>query len=174
MQLDQERAVNEERDEEDEEPQRCLNIKTLREAFSFIEQGLELLTDHDPNPARSATAVHGVQQSLKIYREILEAKKRQAKQTTISSFFTARRSTTADTSTAGPSTADTTAGIFKSFFKATATPPCLSPAAGRSTTPARSTSPARSTTSTCSTTAAHSTSQEEPDDPVPISDDEDE
>ena len=156
MQLDQERAVNEERDEEDEEPQRCLNIKTLREAFSFIEQGLELLTDHDPNPARSATAVHGVQQSLKIYREILEAKKRQAKQTTISSFFTARRSTTADTSTAGPSTA----GIFKSFFKATATPPCLSPAAGRSTTPARS------------TTAARSTSQEEPDDPVPIFDDE--
>ena len=152
MQLDQERAVNEERDEEDEEPQRCLNIKTLREAFSFIEQGLELLTDHDPNPARSATAVHGVQQSLKIYREILEAKKRQAKQTTISSFFTARRSTTADTSTAG---------IFKSFFKATATPHCFSPAAGRSTSP------------TCSTTAARSASQEEPDDPVSISDGED-
>lgn len=77
MKLDQDRTINETMDEEEEEPQRCLNIKTLREVFSLIE----------PNLARSATPAYGVQQSIKVYKEIYEAKKRQAKQTTISSFY---------------------------------------------------------------------------------------
>lgn len=88
MQLEQERAKTEDDDaNQEEETVRGLDVKTLQEVFSSIEHAMELLKECDPNPARSDTAVHGVQQALKVYRDMYNSKKKLAKQTTISSFF---------------------------------------------------------------------------------------
>ncbi|XP_063843232.1 tigger transposable element-derived protein 1-like [Scylla paramamosain] len=87
VQLEQERLVTEEEEEEELEPQRGLDIKTLREVFIGIVRSLEPLKECDPNPARSRMAIYAIDKALKVYWEIYDLKRRQAKQFTISSFF---------------------------------------------------------------------------------------
>ena len=54
MDLAQERALNEETEaEEENEPQRGLDVGTLREVLNGMEHLMELLKERDPNPARS-------------------------------------------------------------------------------------------------------------------------
>lgn len=86
MELDQERALHGD-DDDDDEPLRGLDIKTLREVFTGLDTIIEKIKERDPNPARSGTVAHSVEQAFKMYKEIFEAKKKMAKQTTISSFF---------------------------------------------------------------------------------------
>lgn len=88
IQIEQERALAEQEDDDDDkEPERVLGIKQLQEAFEHIEKGMELFRECDFNPVRSAAATQAVEQALKAYKEMYETKRRQARQTTISSFF---------------------------------------------------------------------------------------
>ncbi|KAK4300258.1 hypothetical protein Pmani_027528 [Petrolisthes manimaculis] len=105
MEIEQERALADQEDNDDDEPRRELGIKELREAFQHIEKGMELFREYDLNPARSGAATQAVEQALKPYKEIYERKRRQAKQTTISSFFkpsTLCRPSTPSTSATNP------------------------------------------------------------------------
>ncbi|KAK4312082.1 hypothetical protein Pmani_016438 [Petrolisthes manimaculis] len=105
MEIEQERALADQEDNDDDEPRRELGIKELREAFQHIEKGMELFREYDLNPARSGAATQAVEQALKAYKEIYERKRRQAKQTTISSFFkpsTRSRPSTPSTSATNP------------------------------------------------------------------------
>ena len=105
---------------------RGLDIKTLRECLGSIEKSLETLKERDPNPTRSSKVAHDIEKSVKIYQEIYDEKRRNAKQSSIFSFFKPVRPavpvTPADPATAGPSTSaadGSTAGpsSISSFFK---------------------------------------------------------
>ena len=48
---------------------------------------MELLKEHDPNPARSETTSHGIDKLMKVYKEMFDATKCLVEQTTMSSFF---------------------------------------------------------------------------------------
>ncbi|MPC88872.1 hypothetical protein E2C01_083795 [Portunus trituberculatus] len=63
-----------EKEGDEEEPVRGLDIKTLRECLSDIEKALESLKDSDPNPARSSKVAHDVEKSVKIYQETYDEK----------------------------------------------------------------------------------------------------
>ncbi|MPC71266.1 Tigger transposable element-derived protein 1 [Portunus trituberculatus] len=126
--IEQDKASQEAEKEgdEEEEPVRGLDIKTLRECFGCIEKALETMKQCDPNHARSSKVAHDVEKSVKIYQEIYDGKTRKTKQSSIHSFFKPVRHavlvTPADPATAGPSisTADSsTAGpsSISSFFK---------------------------------------------------------
>ncbi|MPC24634.1 hypothetical protein E2C01_017721 [Portunus trituberculatus] len=112
-----------EKEGDEEEPVRGLDIKTLRECLGGIEKALK---ECDPNPARSSKVAHDVEKSVKIYQEIYDEKTRKTKQSSIYSFFKLVRHavpvTPADPATAGPSTSaadNSTAGpsFISSFFK---------------------------------------------------------
>ncbi|KAK3870200.1 hypothetical protein Pcinc_024545 [Petrolisthes cinctipes] len=74
MELVKERAIVEE--EEEKEPERGLDVKTLSEVFSSNDHTMELLKERDANPARSGAAAHAVGQAMKMYREIFNTKKK--------------------------------------------------------------------------------------------------
>lgn len=57
-------------EEEEEDPKRGSDIKTLQEVFTVTENSLELLKKHDPNPPRSGTVAHSVEQSSDISRNL--------------------------------------------------------------------------------------------------------
>ncbi|MPC62363.1 hypothetical protein E2C01_056448 [Portunus trituberculatus] len=100
--------------DEEEEPVRGLDNKSLRECLGGIEKALETLKEHDPNPARSSKVAHDVEKSVKIYQEINDEKTRKTIQSSIYSFFKPVRYavpiTPANPATAGPSS-------ISSFFK---------------------------------------------------------
>ncbi|KAK4320205.1 hypothetical protein Pmani_008924 [Petrolisthes manimaculis] len=88
MQLDQHRALQGDNDDDDDNaPQRGLDIKTLREIYTTIDETLDKVKERDPNPARSAAFAHSVEEALKVYKAILHDKTQLAKQSKISSFF---------------------------------------------------------------------------------------
>lgn len=102
LELERAAAEKEEEEENEPEPVRGLDIKNLQKAFSLIDSAMELLQEQDPNPKRSSNVANQVEQSMKIYRELYDAKCKKVKQSTISAFFkpVARPST----SPTGPST----------------------------------------------------------------------
>lgn len=63
---------------------------------------MELLQEQDPNPKRSSNVANQVEQAIKIYRELYDAKRKKAKQSTILSFF--KHVESPSTSPTGPST----------------------------------------------------------------------
>lgn len=112
IQLEQEKAHQE--DDDEEEPVRGLDLKTLREIFSDLQHIIDRLKEHDPNPSRSSTAAQSLEDSLKVYREMYNSKTKAAKQTVIHSFFKPAAKSSSfqgaalspdDPSSAGPSTA---------------------------------------------------------------------
>ncbi|MPC79098.1 hypothetical protein E2C01_073611 [Portunus trituberculatus] len=69
--IDQDKASQlAEKEGNEEEPVRGLDIKTHRECLGGIKKGLETLKERDPNPARSSKVAHDVEKSVKIYQEI--------------------------------------------------------------------------------------------------------
>ncbi|XP_076056682.1 uncharacterized protein LOC143034471 isoform X2 [Oratosquilla oratoria] len=90
-------------DADDDAPQRGLDIKTLHEVLSGVDAIIKKIKERDPNPARSGTVAYNVEQAFKVYRDILEAKKKKARQTYISSFF---KSTAPPHPTPRPASAD--------------------------------------------------------------------
>ncbi|MPC93985.1 hypothetical protein E2C01_089135 [Portunus trituberculatus] len=114
IKLDKASQEAEKEGDEEEEPVRGLDIKTLRECLGGIEKALETLKECDPNPARSSKVAHDVEKSVQIYQEIYDEKTRKIKQSSIYSFFKLVRHavpvTPADLATAGPSS-------ISSFFK---------------------------------------------------------
>ncbi|MPC75591.1 hypothetical protein E2C01_069981 [Portunus trituberculatus] len=73
--IEQDKASQEtEKEGDEEEPVRGLDIKTLREFLRGIEKALETLKERDPNPARSSKVAHDVEKSVKIYQEIYDEK----------------------------------------------------------------------------------------------------
>ncbi|MPC83461.1 hypothetical protein E2C01_078172 [Portunus trituberculatus] len=126
IELDKASQKAEKEGDEEKEPVSCLDIKTLRECLGGIEKGLETLKERDPNPARSSKVAHDVEKSVKLYQEIYDKKTRKNKQSSIYSFFKPVRHavpvTPADPATVGPSTSTadgSTAGpsSISSFFK---------------------------------------------------------
>ncbi|MPC54575.1 hypothetical protein E2C01_048495 [Portunus trituberculatus] len=103
-----------EREGDEEEPVRGLDIKALRECLGGVEKTLETLKECDPNPARSSKVAHDIEKSVKIYQEIFDEKTRKTKQSSIYLLFKPVRHavpvTPADPATAGPSS-------ISSFFK---------------------------------------------------------
>ncbi|MPC94414.1 hypothetical protein E2C01_089582 [Portunus trituberculatus] len=75
---------------------------------------LEILKEHDPNPARSSKVAHDIEKSVKIYQEIYDKKTRKTKQSSTYSFFKPVRHAVPVTS-ADPATAGTSS--ISSFFK---------------------------------------------------------
>lgn len=101
--------------EEDKEPERTLSVKIFEEIFNHINQAIHLLQENDPNPNRSNGKTNAIENDMKVYKELFEAKKRMAKQTVISSFFKPSTSqATPSTSKAIPSTS---IGVISSYFK---------------------------------------------------------
>ncbi|MPC71487.1 hypothetical protein E2C01_065765 [Portunus trituberculatus] len=125
--IEQDKASQEKEKEvdEEEEPVRGLDIKTLRECLGGIEKALETLKERDPNPAKSSKVAHDVEKSVKIYQETYDEKTRKTKQSTRSSSqsdMPAFPVTPADPTTAGPTTSaanGSTAGpsSISSFLK---------------------------------------------------------
>ncbi|MPD03658.1 hypothetical protein E2C01_099301 [Portunus trituberculatus] len=73
--------------DEEEEPVREVDIKTLKECLGGIKKVLETLKERDPNPARSSKVAHEVEKSVQIYQEIYDEKTRKTKQSSIYSFW---------------------------------------------------------------------------------------
>ncbi|MPC95023.1 Tigger transposable element-derived protein 1 [Portunus trituberculatus] len=125
IKLDKVSQEAEKEGDEEKEPVRGLDIKTLRECLGGIERALETLKERDPNSARSSKVAHDVEKSVKVYQEIYDENTRKNKQSSIYSFFKPVRHavpvTPADPATAGPSTSaadSSTAGpsSISSFF----------------------------------------------------------
>ncbi|MPC76895.1 hypothetical protein E2C01_071330 [Portunus trituberculatus] len=76
-----------EKEGDEEEPVRGLDIKIHRECLGGIEKALETLKESDTNPARSSKVAHDVEKSVQIYQEIYDEKTRKIKQSSIYSFF---------------------------------------------------------------------------------------
>ncbi|KAK4307354.1 hypothetical protein Pmani_020873 [Petrolisthes manimaculis] len=166
MEIEQERALADQEDNDDDEPRRELGIKELREAFQHIEKGMELFREYDLNPARSGAATQAVEQAIKPYKEIYERKRRQAKQTTISSFFkpsTLCKPSTPSTSATNPLSPPTLPDV--SPVSHPTSPPTLPDVSPGSLPTSPATLP---DVSPCS----HPTSQPDanPDSPLPVSD----
>ncbi|MPC36375.1 hypothetical protein E2C01_029831 [Portunus trituberculatus] len=74
IELDKASQEAEKEGDEEEEPVRGLDIKTLTECLSGIEKALKTLKECYPNPARSSKLAHDVEKSVKIYQEIYDEK----------------------------------------------------------------------------------------------------
>ncbi|MPC18226.1 Integrin alpha-PS3 [Portunus trituberculatus] len=85
IELDKTLQETEKEGDEDEEPVRGLDIKTLRECLGGIKKALETMKECDPNPARGSKVAHHVEKSVKIYQEIYDEKNRKTKRSTRSS-----------------------------------------------------------------------------------------
>ncbi|MPC49708.1 hypothetical protein E2C01_043520 [Portunus trituberculatus] len=114
-----------EKEGDEEEPVRGLDIKTLKECLGGIEKALETLKEHDPNSARSSKLAHNVEKVSRFIKKSM-MKKQEKPKSSIYSFFKPVRHAIpvrpANPATAGPSTSATevsTAGpsSISSFFK---------------------------------------------------------
>lgn len=86
VQMEEQQALAEDKEEEDKKP-KGLTVAKLCEVLNGMDMLMGVLQDADPNLARSANAVQGVNDALKVYREMYQHKKQLAKQSSITSFF---------------------------------------------------------------------------------------
>lgn len=96
--LEQERAYEKNEEEENPTP-KVLDMKSLVTILAKFDDAIECMKELDPNASRSYHVASSISNALKGYNELLQEKKRRAKQPKIHSFF--RRSTSCD---ATPST----------------------------------------------------------------------
>ena len=71
----------------DEELQRTLSVKGLRESLNGIEGFLRYFTENDPNFERAMKFERTIKDAMGCYKKVLEEKIHQGKQPTIKSFF---------------------------------------------------------------------------------------
>ncbi|MPC64343.1 hypothetical protein E2C01_058457 [Portunus trituberculatus] len=74
IELDKASQEAEKEVDEEEEPVRGLDIKTLRECLGGIEKALETPEEHDPNPARSIKVAHDVEKSVRFIKKSMMKK----------------------------------------------------------------------------------------------------
>lgn len=86
VQVEEQQALAEDKEEEDKKP-KGLTVAKLCKVLNGMDMLMGVLQDADPNLARSANAVQGVNDALKVYREMYQHKKQLAKQSSITSFF---------------------------------------------------------------------------------------
>ena len=89
MAIDQDSADEDKGEDEDGEttPQLNLTRKMLADAMSYIDQGVQILVNNDPNRERSIKAERTIEDALNSYRELYKEKQLRAKQVTLTSFF---------------------------------------------------------------------------------------
>lgn len=87
MAIEQERAADEEKDDEDTTPQLHLTRNILADALSEIEKGIQKIVDNDPNRERSLKLEHSIENVLAPYKALHQEKILQARQSRMTSFF---------------------------------------------------------------------------------------
>lgn len=84
IQLQAEPAID-----EDTEPvvSKQLTSKIMSSAFSYFEQGINILLENDPDVKRSANVSRGINSAISCYKSLKEEIDKKARQTTLDNFF---------------------------------------------------------------------------------------
>ncbi|KAK9505082.1 hypothetical protein O3M35_009224 [Rhynocoris fuscipes] len=84
IQLQAEPAID-----EDTEPvvSKQLTSKIMSSAFSYFEQGINILLENDPDVERSANVSRGINSAISSYKSLKEEIDKKARQTTLDNFF---------------------------------------------------------------------------------------
>ncbi|KAK9507140.1 hypothetical protein O3M35_007056 [Rhynocoris fuscipes] len=75
--------------DEDTEPvvSKQLTSKIMSSAFSYFEQGINILVENDPDVERSANVSRGINSAISCYKSLKEEIDKKARQTTLDNFF---------------------------------------------------------------------------------------